>query len=100
MNINPSNSAESKDENSIDLKSFIYKIFSYWKLFVITIIIGLSIAKFKNGYEEKSYNISTIITIKGVQNPLFSSSTNIAFNWGGSSNLVESIKARFKIENP
>jgi capsular exopolysaccharide synthesis family protein len=87
---------ESNEENSIDLKSLINKVVNYWKLFVVTIIIGLSIAKFKNGYEQKSYSIHTTVSIKEEQNPLFSSSTNIAFNWGGASNNTEIIKARFK----
>ena len=86
----------SENSNAIDLKSLLSNIIGHWKLFIITIIIALSVAKFKNGYEEKSYSIDTIITIEEEQNPLFSSSTNIAFNWGGASNLVESIKAHFK----
>ncbi|MEI6865129.1 polysaccharide biosynthesis tyrosine autokinase [Flavicella sp.] len=95
MNSKPSSNIDSREENSIDFKSLLYTIISHWKLFVITIIIGLSIAKFKNGYEEKSYTIHTTINIKEEHNPLFSSSTNIAFNWGGTSNNVEAIKANF-----
>ncbi len=81
---------------SIDLKSFLYNILSYWKLFILTILVSVGIAKFKSNYTEKSYSISTLITVKEEHNPLFSSSTNIAFNWGGSSNIVETVKARFK----
>lgn len=89
-------SNDSTSGSALDVKSLVLKVFSYWKLFVITTIIGLSAAKFKNGYEEKSYSINTTISVEEEQNPLFSSSTNIAFNWGGASNMVETIKARFR----
>ena len=37
-----------------------------------------------------------MITVKDEQNPLFSSSTNIAFNWGGPSDQVETIMTILK----
>ena len=89
--------SDSGPQSPIDLKYLLHKITTYWKLFLVSIIIALSAAKFKNGYEEKSYSIGTTISIKDEQQtPGFSSSTNIAFNWGGESNNVETIKTRFK----
>ena len=42
-------------------------------------------------YFERVYDLETIITVKDEQNPLFTSNTNIAFNWGGPSDQVETI---------
>jgi capsular exopolysaccharide synthesis family protein len=78
--------------NNIDIKSYIYKIIAYWKLFIITIIISFIVARFVNGYQQEKYSISTIISVKEENNPLFSTGTNIAFNWGGSSDLVQTVK--------
>lgn len=78
--------------NSIDIKTYAFKVFSYWKLFVVTIIIGLIIAKFMNGYKEKVYSLNTVISVKEENNPLFSTGTNIAFNWGGESDAMGTVK--------
>ncbi len=79
------------DIQSFDIKEYLYKIISYWKLFVVMIFVALVIAKVVNYTSEKIYNLKTLITVKDEQNPLFSSSTNIAFNWGGPSDKVETI---------
>ena len=79
-------------QNNIDIKGYFFKIISYWKLFFTTIIIALVVAKFMNGYKQKRYNLSTTISVKEENNPLFSTGTNIAFNWGGASDEIETIK--------
>ena len=76
---------------SFDIKEYVYKIISYWKLFLVTIFIALIIAKVANIISKKIYSLETLITVTDEQNPLFSSSTNIAFNWGGPSDRVETI---------
>ncbi len=76
---------------SFDIKEYLYKIASYWRLFTVVIVIALIIAKIVNTTSQKIYDLKTLITVKDEQNPLFSSSTNIAFNWGGPSDKVETI---------
>ena len=76
---------------SFDIKEYVYKIISYWKLFLLTIFMALIIAKVVNTVSKKIYSLKTLITVTDEQNPLFSSSTNIAFNWGGPSDRVETI---------
>ena len=76
---------------SFDFKEYLYKIIGHWKLFAIMIVLSLIIAKFVNIRTQKLYNLKSLITVKDEQNPLFSSSTNIAFNWGGTSDKVETI---------
>lgn len=65
---------------------------SYWKLFLVTVTISLIVARFLNGYKQKSYSLDTIISVKEENNPLFSTGTNIAFNWGGESNEMGTVK--------
>ena len=79
-------------QNNLDIKSYFFKIISYWKLFLVTIIISLVVANFMNDYQQKKYNLSTTISVKEENNPLFSTGTNIAFNWGGASDEIETIK--------
>ena len=79
-------------QNSIDVKLYFFKVLAYWKLFIVTVIIGLIIAKFMNGYKEKIYSLNTVISVKEENNPLFSTGTNIAFNWGGESDAIGTVK--------
>lgn len=80
---------------SFNLKEYLVRLLSYWKIFVLSIVVALAIAKFKNGYEERQYTMNTLVIIDEEKNPLFTGSTNIAFNWGGASNKVEAVKAKF-----
>lgn len=45
-----------------------------------------------NGYNEKIYSLNTVISVKEENNPLFSTGTNIAFNWGGESDAIGTVK--------
>ena len=74
-----------------DFKSFLFKILSFWYLFVISIIIGLGIAYYVSQRTIPIYKMSSLITIKEDQNPLFTNSnTSLTFNWGGQSNKMGS----------
>ena len=83
-------------QNNLDIKLYIFKVIAYWKLFLVTIIISLIVAKFLNGYKQKRYSLGTIISVKEENNPLFSTGTNIAFNWGGASDEIETVKVILK----
>ncbi|QOD61080.1 hypothetical protein H9I45_01165 [Polaribacter haliotis] len=83
---------ETNNQSNIDVKDYLYKVLAYWKLFLVTIVIGLIIAKFMNGYMQKIYSLNTVISVKEENNPLFSTGTNIAFNWGGASDELETVK--------
>jgi len=87
------NNPISFDENTIDFKAYFYKIISHWKLFLVSLFLGLFIANYITKRKAKKYKLDTIITVKDEQNPLFNSSTNILFNWGGASDEVETIIA-------
>lgn len=76
---------------SFDFKSFLLKILSYWKWFLISVFIALMIAHQVNIRKEKIYSIETLISAKEETNPLFTASTNLVFNWGGASDQIQTI---------
>jgi len=78
--------------SALDLKTLLFKILSYWKWFVVSFFVAFFITKYINGYQQRIYSLESLIAVKDEQNPIFSSSTNIAFNWGGTSDQVETIK--------
>ncbi|MBT8316135.1 MAG: polysaccharide biosynthesis tyrosine autokinase [Lutibacter sp.] len=89
---NKFNFIENRAEHISDIKDYIFRVLANWKWFVFTVIIALGIAYYFNISAQKIYGLSTTIAVKEKQNPLFSSGTNIAFNWGGVSDKVESIR--------
>ncbi len=78
--------------SALDIKALLLKILSYWKWFIVSVLISYFVTKYINGYQQRIYSLNSLITVKDEQNPIFSSSTNIAFNWGGPSDKVETIK--------
>ncbi|MCB0486564.1 MAG: sugar transporter, partial [Flavobacteriaceae bacterium] len=76
---------------SFDVKEYVLKIISHWKLFVAMVVLGLIVAFFINSYKQRIYSLNSVINVTDEQNPLFTSSTNIAFNWGLPSEKVETI---------
>jgi capsular exopolysaccharide synthesis family protein len=83
---------ENVRENLSDIKGYFFFFFSNWRLFLITIPIALAVAYYVNISTERIYSLHSTIAVKEKQNPLFSTGTNIAFNWGGVSDKVESIR--------
>jgi hypothetical protein len=85
-----------ESKNSFDFKSFLIKILSYWKWFIVSLIITFSIAHQVNIRKQKIYGIDTTIAIKEENNQLFTSNTSLIFNWGGTSDKVQSISTILK----
>lgn len=75
---------------NFDLKGFLYKMLSYWWLFLGSISIGLFIAYYISVRKLPVYKISSMVEVKDNSNPLFTSNTSLTFNWGGTSNKVNS----------
>ena len=80
-----------ENQVSFDFKGFLIKIGSYWKWFLLSLIITFTIAYQVNIRKEKIYGMETLIAIKEESNPLFTSNTSLVFNWGGTSDQVQSI---------
>jgi len=87
-----SSSFEFNEFSTLDIKILLLKVLSYWKWFVFSLIIAYFATRYINSSSERIYSLDSLITVKDEQNPIFSSSTNIAFNWGGPSDMVETIK--------
>lgn len=82
--------------NTFDIKALAFRALNYWYLFVITLGIAFFFTRFYNKRLERFYSIESLISIKEEQNPFFSSSMNLTFNWGGASDKVETIKTILK----
>ena len=83
---------ENPSEQISNIKDYLFRILANWKWFVATIAIALTVAYYINISTQRVYGLKTTIAVNEKQNPLFSSGTNIAFNWGGVSDKVESIR--------
>ena len=79
-------------ENLSDIKGYVFRVLSNWKWFLLTIPIALVVAYYVNLSTERIYGLGATIAVKEKQNSLFSTGTNIAFNWGGVSDKVEGIR--------
>jgi succinoglycan biosynthesis transport protein ExoP len=82
--------------NSFDFKGFLIKTLSYWKWFVVGLIIAFSIAHQVNVRKQKIYSVETTIAIQEENNPFFTSNTSLVFNWGGTSDKVQMISTTLK----
>jgi polysaccharide biosynthesis transport protein len=80
-----------ENQVNFDFKGFLIKIASYWKWFLISLIIAFTIAYQVNIRKEKIYGLETLIAIKEENNPFFTSNTSLVFNWGGTSDQVQTI---------
>ena len=90
--MNLKNQSNSQEKNSsLDPKYYFFKVLGYWQLFFVTILLSLITARFLNGYNTKLYSLKTTISVKEETNPLFSSGTNLTFNWGGASDIIETV---------
>ncbi|CAI2765433.1 polysaccharide biosynthesis tyrosine autokinase [Flavobacterium collinsii] len=80
-----------ENHSNFDFKGFLLKIASYWKLFLVSLIIAFAIAYQVNIRKEKIYGMQTMVSIKEERNPFFTSNTSLVFNWGGVSDQVNGI---------
>ena len=74
--------------SSFDVKSLLVKIVAYWPLFLISLAIGFGIAYYINVRKLPVYKMDTLVSIKDDQNPFFTSNTSLTFNWGGTTDKV------------
>ena len=58
------------DIKSFDIKEYILKIISHWKMFLVMLIFGLLITTYLNKRAQRIYSLNSVITVKEEQNPL------------------------------
>lgn len=80
-----------ENQNNFDFKGFLLKIASYWKWFIVSLIIAFTIAYQVNIRKEKIYGMEASIVVKDENNPFFTSNTSLVFNWGGTSDKVQTV---------
>jgi len=85
-----------ENQNNFDFKGFILKIASYWKWFLLSLAICFFIAYQVNIRKQKIYSMENMIAIREESNPFFTSNTSLVFNWGGTSDKVQTIITTLK----
>jgi len=85
-----------ENQNTFDFKGFIIKILSYWKWFLGSLIICMFVAYQVNIRKEKIYGMESLIAVREESNPFFTSNTSLVFNWGGTSDKVQTIITTLK----
>lgn len=85
-----------ESQNTFDFKGFLLKVVSYWKWFVLSLIITFLYAYNVNIRKEKIYGMESLIVVEDQNNPFFTSNTSLVFNWGGTSDKVQTIITTLK----
>ena len=85
-----------ESQNSFDFKGFILKVISYWKWFVLSLIITFVYAYNVNIRKESVYGMESLIVVEDQNNPFFTSNTSLVFNWGGTSDQVQNVANTLK----
>lgn len=85
-----------ENQNNFDFKGFLLKILSYWKWFLLSLAICFVIAYQINVRKQKIYGMENMIAIREESNPFFTSNTSLVFNWGGTSDKVQTIITTLK----
>ncbi|HEU0137303.1 MAG TPA: hypothetical protein VFQ50_08435, partial [Flavobacterium sp.] len=62
--------------SNFDFKGFLIKTASYWKWFLVSLVITFFIAYQVNIRKEKIYEMDTTIAVKEENNPFFTSTTS------------------------
>jgi succinoglycan biosynthesis transport protein ExoP len=83
-------------QNSFDFKGFLIKTGSYWKWFILGLLITFTIAYQVNIRKQKIYGINTTIAVKEENNPFFTANTSLVFNWGGTSDQVQAVSTTLR----
>jgi capsular exopolysaccharide synthesis family protein len=88
---------EIKDkQHFFDFRGFLIKMLRYWPLFIISLCIAFYIAYYINVRKETVYRLSNMISVKDDQNPFFTSNTSLTFNWGGTTDKVQTAEIFLK----
>jgi len=80
----------------INLKELFFKILGYWPLYVVSLVICFVVAYSVNVRKQSVYRMSTQVVVSTAENPFFSSSTSLTFNWGAGTEKVHTTKTLLK----
>ena len=81
--------AKMNDLNAIfDVRGFLIKLLRFWPVFVISLSIAYGYAYYISVRQLPVYYMENSISIKDDQNPFFTTNTSLTFNWGGTTDKV------------
>lgn len=86
-------------QHFFDFRGFLVKLLRFWPLFVLFLGIAFYLAYYVNVRKETVYRLSNVITVKDDQNPFFTSNTSLTFNWGGTTDKIETALVFLKSRN-
>jgi len=86
----------SEFKSMINFKELFFKILGYWPLYVISLVICFAVAYSVNVRKQNVYRMSTQVVVSKAENPFFSSSTSLTFNWGGGAEKVHTTTTLLK----
>lgn len=75
-------------DSSFDFKGFFDRLLRSGPLFLISFVITFSIAYYTNIRKLPVYEMQNLVSIKDDQNPFFTTTTSLTFNWGGTTDKV------------
>ncbi|WP_375239267.1 polysaccharide biosynthesis tyrosine autokinase [Aurantibacter sp.] len=81
---------------NFDFKSFFFRLLSYWKWFLLVLIIALYVVYHQNIRREFPYTLSSQVSVQDDKNPLFTNNTSLIFNYGGISGKVQNVLLELK----
>ena len=82
--------------SNFNIRTFIFKVLGYWKLFVVSVAIACGIAYSVNIRKQNVYALDSLISVENDQNPFFTANTSISFNWGGVTSKVQAVITTLK----
>lgn len=71
-----------------DFKGYLFSLLNHWPLFLLSFIIAFSVAYYINVRKLPVYLIENLISVRDDQNPFFTTTTSLTFNWGGTTDKV------------
>lgn len=75
-------------QSTFDFRGFLYSLLKHWPLFVLSFVIAFCIAYYINVRKQPIYLIENLVSIRDDQNPFFTTNTSLTFNWGGTTDKV------------
>lgn len=78
----------SEKQSLFDFRGYLYSLLNHWPLFLISFTLAFSIAYYINVRKLPIYLITNLVSISDDQNPFFTSNTSLTFNWGGTTDKV------------
>jgi hypothetical protein len=78
-----------EQQESVDYKAIFFKLFNYWYVFILTMIMAFLIAYFFNKYSRPMYDVKTTILVKDQNDKKIDPQDMIGFGFGNMNQNVQ-----------